>query len=100
MAHDINFDDNNTGENIGSFSGFAEAVWYKLSDADHCYAGVSGNGNSVVKTANEMQSIIEVIKTFRVVQNYPDPNRFPNIIFTLQNWIESNPEGHIRICFF
>ncbi len=100
MAHDINFFDNSTGEIIGGFSGFADGSWYKVLDADNCYAGVSGNGNSIFKTATQMEDAIRVVKTFKAIQNYPDPNRFPNIFFTLQNWIENNPDGQIRVCFF
>jgi len=99
MAHDVEFYDNNTNETIGFFFGLAEAVWYKLLDADHCYGGVSGNGKTVFKTASEMGCVLTVMETFKAVQSYPDPNRFPNIFFTLRNWIEENPEGQIRVRF-
>lgn len=74
MAHDINFTNNKTGENIAYFFGYADGIWYKGCDAAHCYGGVSGNGNSVIKTASEMKNIITVIEKFKAVQSYPDPN--------------------------
>lgn len=99
MAHDVGFYDNKTNENIGYFFGFAEAVWYKLLDADHCYGGVSGNGKTVVKSSSEMIAVINLMETFSVVINYPDQNRFPNIFKTIHNWIIDNPSREIKIQF-
>ena len=99
MAHDVGFYDNKTNENIGFFFGFAEAIWYKLLDADHCYGGVSGNGKSVVKSSSDMATALKLMETFTVVINYPDPNRFPDALSTLRNWISENPSGEIKIQF-
>jgi hypothetical protein len=75
MAHDVEFYDNNTNETIGFFFGLAEAIWYKLLDADHYYGGCSGNGKTVFKTAREMENVLTVMETFKALQSYPDPNR-------------------------
>jgi hypothetical protein len=99
MAHDVGFYDNKTNENIGYFFGFAEAAWYKLLDAEHCYAGVSGNGKTVVKSSSEMIAVLNLMEKLSVVINYPDQNRFPKIFKTIRNWIIENPSREIKIKF-
>lgn len=99
MAHDVGFFDNKTNKNIDLFFGFAEGIWYKLLDAEHCYGGVSGNGKSVVKTSSDMMTILKLMEKFTVVINYPDKSRFPETFNALRNWINKNPSGEIKIHF-
>lgn len=99
MAHDVGFYDNKTNENFGYFFGFAEAIWYKLLDAEHCNGGDSGTGKSVIKSSSDMTTVLNLMETFSVVINYPDQNLFPDIFTTIRSWIIKNSSRDIKIQF-
>ena len=98
MGHEATFYDNQI--QIASFNGFAGGALYLAFDAQHCNAGSSGSGESVIKTVNEIYESIEILKTILGLRITPHDISLTQLIKKLDGWLKnSDDECKIEIAF-
>jgi len=99
MAHDTGFFDVDSPDHemIACFFGYAGGVFYSAFGAEECNAGVSGNNQGVVRTADDVLQGLCHIENSGCLLSYPDPKRITDVIRKVRAYIHTHPECHIMI---
>lgn len=97
MAHDIGFYDADTKEVVTFFFGYAGGIFYEAFDAEHCDGGMSGTNRGVTRNAEQVRQALEKIKSSKIYTSYPDPDRLPDVVTSIEQYLDAHPNAKILI---